>query len=546
MAKGKIKRFTPGVVFQPQAHRAMYRGVEKIVSAIRPTLGPLHGVVAIEKESKVGRPELLDDGAVIARRIIQLPNRDEDMGAMYLRQILVNLHDSVGDGGATAALIFLETYKGGLKYIANGGNAMRLRENLEKATLTILDELERMSFSLEGKESLARLAESICYDPELAKMLGEIFDVIGEFGRLDIQTGKGRTLAREYIEGMYWNGAIFSREMIIDPSLGRAQLEDTAILMTDLDISNPRTMIEVLETAIRANLKTLLIIAKTISEPALAVLLMKQNQEKIKVVAAKTPGLSIDDHREGLEDLAALVGGRLYLQATNDDLHRIQSSDFGFARKAWADQRYFGISGGKGDPKFLRQHIAKLRKSFSNSEDEQVRRHLRERVGKLLGGSAILWIGDPSPISAQARKELAERTAEAMRGAMHHGVLPGGEIALLACKKRLLEKYHFAQETDERAAYHILAAAVEAPIQVLLENAGENPFEILAQIKAADQGYGYDVIQRKVIHMANAGILDSAAVIREATYRAIYGAALALTVDVLIHRTKPPTAFHTT
>src|SRR4030042_98891 len=135
---------------------------------------------------------------------------------------------------------------------------MLLRENLEKATASILDELESMSFMLEGKDALARLAETICYDPELARMLGEIFDVIGEFGRLEIHTGKGRTLEREYIEGMYWNGAIFSREMIPNPSMGRAQLEDTAILMTDLDISDPQIMIQVLETAVSANIKSLL------------------------------------------------------------------------------------------------------------------------------------------------------------------------------------------------------------------------------------------------------------------------------------------------
>ena len=546
MAREKAERQTPSVIFQPRTYQGMLGGIDKLVALIRPTLGPVHRTVVIEKESKIGKPELLDDGAVIARRIIQLPNRDEDMGAMYLRQLLWNLHETAGDGTATAALIFHTIYKEGLKYIANGGNGMLLREILEKATPFILGELESMTFTLEGKEQLARLAETICYDPELARMLGEIFDIIGEFGRLEIRAGQGRSMQREYVEGMYWHGPIFSREMMPDPLAGRVQLEDAAILMSDLEITDPQIMLQILETAVAANVKSLLLVARTISAQDLALLLLKPNQEKIRVIAAKTPGLSIDDHREGLEDLAKLTGGRPFLQAAGDNLLNIQASYFGFARRAWADHEYFGISGGKGDPRQLRQHIAALRVAFANSDDPQARKRLQERIGKLLSGSAVLWIGDPSPIAAQARKELAERTAEAMRGAMHSGVLPGGGLALLACKPFLLERYHQAVDPDERAAYRILARAVEAPIRALLHNAGAEPVEILAQITAAGRGCGYDVIQRKIVNMAEAGIVDSAAVVREAAYRAIHGAALALTVDVLIHRANPPAVYQST
>jgi len=546
MVNSKTQRRTPGVVFQPRTHQGMQRGIDKLVAAIQPTLGPLHGVIAIEKESKVGRPELLDNGAIIARRIIQLENRDEDMGAMYLRQMLAALHESVGDGSATAAVIFSTIYKMGLRYIMSGGDAMHLREHLEKAAVLLIKELEPHSVMLEGKEALTRLAETICYDPEIAKLLGEIFDVIGEYGRLDVQIGKGRGLEREYVEGMYWNGAIFSRHMISDPNLGRAQLEDAVILISDLEITDPQSMIHVLDTAVNANIKSLFLVASTISDQVLALLLTKKNQEKILVVAAKVPGLNINDQRENLEDLAFLTGGRIFLKAAGDSLLTISRSDFGFARRAWADHQYFGVSGGKGDPRRLRQHIAELRIAYQNCNGGELRQRLQERIGKLLGGSAILWIGDPSPITAQARLELAERSSEAMRGAMHRGVLPGGGVALLDCQKKLLDRYHSARETDERAVYHILVSAVEAPIRALLQNAGENPDEILAQIKAAGEGYGYDVLKRKLVHMVTAGIVDSAEVIHQAVYRAIYGAALILTVDTLVHRATPPEVYHTT
>ena len=546
MAKEKSNRQIPGVVFQPRTYQRMQRGIDKLVAAIRPTLGPIHHNVLIEKESKVGTPELLDNGAVIARRIIQLPDRDEDMGAMYLRQLLWTLYENAGDGTATAALMFHTIYKEGLRYIVSGGNAMRLRENLEKTTPLLLNELAGMAFMLEGKDQLTRLAETICYEPELARMLGEIFDIIGEFGRLEIRADQGRTMEREYIEGMYWSGGFFSREMASKPGSGRAQLEDTAILASDLEIREPLAVLHILEIAAGANIKSLLLIAKTISEQALSILLMKPNQDKVRVVAVKAPGMSSDDHREGLEDVSILAGGHPFFQVTGEGLRGLKASDFGFARRAWADQQYFGIAGGKGDPRQLRQHITALRAAFVKSDDPQRRKRLQERIGKLLGGSAVLRIGHPSPITVQVRKELAERTAEAMRGAMRSGVLPGGGVALLACKPLLLAKYHQAEDPDERAAYRILARAVEAPIWALLENAGQEPVRIQAQIAAAGRGYGYDILQRKIVNMAEAGIVDSATVIGEALYRAIHGAALALTVDVLVHRSNPPAVYHTT
>jgi chaperonin GroEL (HSP60 family) len=207
-------------------------------------------------------------------------------------------------------------------------------------------------------------------------------------------------------------------------------------------------MCEVLETAINLKINSLLIIARSISEQALSLLLMKQNREKIHAVAVKNPGLNIDDHRESLEDLRVLASGRVFIQIAGDNLRNIRASDFGYARRAWADHQYFGISAGKGDPRLLRQHINALRTAFKNSKDNKLRRRLQERIGKLMGGSAILWIGDASPTTAQARKELAE-TAEARVvpcavGLFRVGRLPSWDV------KATIEKYHQAVDTVNR------------------------------------------------------------------------------------------------
>ena len=247
------KERTPGVVFQPAAYQALQGGIDQLVNVVRPTLGPRPRVVAIDPIVKSRSPELLDDAGVIARRIIQLPNRGEDMGAMLVRRLLWRIHDQFGDGAATAAVIFQSIYNQGLRYIVAGGSPALLRRHLDGSIRVILDELTGMSFPLEGKAGLAQVAESICYDPVLAKTLGEIFDIIGEHGQLDTRSGRSREIKREYVEGMYWKGSVFSRLMITDLTELRVKLDNAAILMTDIIIKDPRLIAPVVAMAMKAN-----------------------------------------------------------------------------------------------------------------------------------------------------------------------------------------------------------------------------------------------------------------------------------------------------
>jgi len=543
MARSKAKDWqTPRVVFQPRVQQGMRRGITQIADAIRPTLGPLPRVVVNESKLYVGQPEFLNDGAVIARRIVQLPNRDEDVGAMYLRQILWKLHETVGDGTATAAVLFETIFSRGVRYLSVGGNAMLLRQHLEKATEIILDQLDEMTIQIRGKEKLSGLAETICYDPALACMLGEIFDIIGPDGILDIRSGPSRGLEREYVEGMYWNGAIFSRAMITDVALGRAQLEDASILISDLDAHEPQDLIPLLEAAMQAGIKSLFLVLGSISERTLAVILAKPNREKIKVVAVHAPTNNADARRQALEDLAVLTGGRAYLAAVGDTLHGVAIENLGRARRVWANSENFGIVAGRGDPRKLRGHIAELRAAIQNIKATDEHKRLRERIGKLMGGSATLWVGGVTVGELERRKEMAESTAGAMRGALREGVLPGGGAALIACRGLLERKLHQAQDPNERAAYDILRRACEAPLHTLLLNAGHDANEILPAVYRAEAGCGFDVLRGQVVDMSQAGIFDAASVVKAAVFGAIHGAALALTVDVMVHLKNPPDA----
>lgn len=530
---------TRRVVFQPATYRGIQRGVNKMVEAIRPTLGPQPRIVAIDRILDERMPELLDDGSVIARRITQLANRDEDMGAMFIRHLLCRLHERVGDGTATAAVLFQSVYNESVRYLAAGGNAMRLRSYLEKGMRAILDHLTGMTVQVAGKEKLAQIAETICYDPPLAKMMGEIFDIIGEYGRLEIRSGRSRDLEREYVEGMYWEWGVLSRQMITDQNRLRTEMENAAILISDLEIEDPPQLLPVIALAIEANIRSLLIVAGKLSDGAIALLLANNDPEKFQAIAVKTPGWGKDEQAAALEDLAVLTGGRPFINVAGDTFSQVNLEDFGRARRVWADLRNFGIIGGEGNPRALRQHIASLRVSFERTDKPVLRERLRARIGKLMGGSAVLWVGGATELEITACQELAKRTAAAMRGAMMEGVLPGGGVSLLACRPVLKRMLDQSTDPDERAAYRILIRAVAEPIRTIIANAGYDASEIMAEIKLARSGHGFDVKSERVVEMAQAGIFDAATVQKAAVHGAIASAALALTIDVLVHHKKP-------
>jgi len=549
MATSSAKFQRPRVVFQPDVHRGMLRGIEQIVSVVRPTLGPLPRIVLYDKTigSTSRAPELLDDGGTIARRIIQIPGRDADVGAMFVRQLLWSVREDVGDGTATTAVLFDAAYRGGLRILAAGGNAMRLRTHLDRGLREILSELDGLAGKVEGKAELTRLAKAITRDDELGKHMGEIFDIIGEYGRLEIRKGQGRYFDREYVEGMYWEGGLLSRTQIADIQRQRTELENAAVLMTDLEIEDPRDLIPVFALCSVAKIENLAIVCRRMSDIAIGMLVLNKEKGKINLdaIGVKVPGVSSSKQRYSLIDMAVLTGGRPMFKAAGDTLKSVKLTHLGRARRLWADRSNLGIIGGKGDPKVLRAHIARLREAHRNAPDADTRDTFSERVGKLMGGSATLYVGGITKTEQDYVKEQATRAADAMRGAMQDGVLPGGGTALLACQPMLRARMAEAQEPEERAAYRILLETMEAPTRALLENAGYEPGDILGKIVAAGPGMGFNVMTGEVADMSAAGIQDITTVVKAAVRSAVGGAALALTTDVVVHRPNAPEALST-
>lgn len=522
------------LVFQPNTYTALRRGINQIVDAVRPTLGPLARTVAIAPIVGSGKPELLDNGGIIARRIIQLPDRDEDVGAMLTRQMLWQLQEDVGDGTATAAVLFQSIFDQGVRYVTAGGSPVRLRAAFENGLRIILDELDRMTIPVKGENGLVGVAHSVSHDAQLAQALGEIFHVLGEDGHLEIQSGRRRDHGYDHVDGAYWmHSGVFSPSMLT--AEGSIQLEKAAILISDLDIDDPHQLVPVMRAALQANTRALVIVARTLSEKVTGFLATNKQTSKFHAIAVKTPGVQVDDQAFALEDLAVLTGGRPLVKAAGQTLESLKPDDLGYARKAWASRTNLGVIGGKRDVPRLRQQIADLRAALNDeNDDSEKRKKTRLRVGRLMGASVTLRIGGTTDSEIKFRKSVAERTAEVLRGAVAEGLLPGGGTAFIACIASLQRLLDQTTDVDERAAYRILIQALREPFRAILANAGYDPSEIQAQI--GDSCCGFDVETGRVVDMARAGICDVAAVQKAAVKAAVLTASLALTIDVLAHR----------
>lgn len=533
----------PGVVFEARAREGMQRGVNQLVDAVRPTLGPCPRVVAVEHTFRQRTPELLDNAGVITRRIIELPDRGADVGAMMLRHMLWRVHEEAGDGTATAAVLFQAIYNRGMQFLAAGGDGQALRRHLERGLAAILEELDRQTRPVQGQAQLTALAESLCFDEPLARILGEVFTIVGEHGLAEVRIGQGRTIERQYTEGAYWQSGGLSQLLYADQALLRSDLADVAVLISDLDLDDPRQLMPLITATMQRGVGSLLIIAASASETVTAMLLAaSRDPERFRAMAVKTPGVGLVEQAEAMEDLALLTGGRRLLKAAGDTLRGFGVDDLGRARRAWCDRKYMGVSGGRGNPRALRRQIDALTAALARADEPLKRGALRQRVGRLYGGSATITVGGATESEITMREERAKRAAELLRAALREGVVPGGGVALLACRSRLRAMLEASADLDAQVAFRILLRAVEEPLRVIASNSGHEPADVLARLQGAAEGVGLDALTNTVVDMAEAGIYDVAAAQKVAIRAAISGAATALTVDTVVHKRNPASA----
>jgi chaperonin GroEL len=461
---------------------------------------------------------------------------------MFLRQALWRVHEVVGDGTATCAVIFEAVYRHCRRYLTAGGNVMQVRRYLDEGMRLVLAQLNDMICPVEGRNHLTRVAQSLCYDPDLAEALSEIFDILGPDGSFEALSGRGRELEREYVIGSHWKSELLSQAFTTDSPQFRAEVHDAYVLITDLELKEQRQLLPVFDAMKDIEQRALLIIARQISESVSAVLAAARQKGGYQIVAAKTPGSTVTDQAMALEDLGLLTGGRPFVAVAGESLENMRLEHLGRVRRAWVDRNHLGIAGGKGDPIKRRARLQQLRKILAAADETDKRSQLESRIGRLLGGSAYLWVGAATEAELEVRKALADRAARSLRSAMCEGVVPGGGAALLACLPVLTPVVRTSQDSDQRVAFGALYTALQAPFRAIVANAGFEPGRLMPDAERFDNRTVFDVLSGGFVDANHAGIWDAAAVLKTTVQTAIASAALALTTDVIVQHKKPKIA----
>lgn len=524
------------LLFSTSARRALMRGVEKAAKLVRPTLGPIARSVAIQPLTGDNRsPEILDDGGTILRRVIELKDKYESMGAMIMRQLAWRVKDEVGDGTTTAVVLADAIIRESLRYIEAGGNAMIIRHGIEKALRVILDELDAMKVPVSTQEEITRVAAAATGNEEMGRYLGEMFDIVGADGTITVEETQRATLDRRYIEGVTWDKGYVSPYMVTDRERMEAMLDSPVVLITDHWLKDASQLIPLMQRLIEAGEKSLFVVANDFEGDALALLVTNTLHKRITTIGVKAPGHG-DRRLRVLEDLAILTGAKVISLDAGDMIQDVQLNHLGRAQRIWANKDYFSIIGGAGDPQALRDRLVEVKKDikwFKEKKEDYEYDKARERLGKLSGGAAILTVGAATETDLKLLKARAEDGVRTVRAAVEGGIVPGGGIALLACVPKVLA---IPATGDEVVGLRIVARALEEPMRRIILNAGLEDAPIVERVRQAGPGYGFDARTGEVVPMIEAGIYDPARVVRAAVEAGVSGAMMIVTTETLVLR----------
>ncbi len=528
----------PDVILGHKSRAGMLRGFESMARLLALTLGPTGGNIANNRDSSRG-PEVLTDAATVIRRIIQLPDRVEDVGAMMMRHIVWNVREEVGDGSATTAVLAVSLAREVERMVAAGANPVFLRRGIEKATRVTIKALDDMSIPLEGEDRIAAVATAATGDEEIGKVLGEIFDVLGPDANIVIEPYVATFHDRAYHEGARFKGTFVSPSLLTDPVRRTAILDDVYVLVTDVPFDSTESMKNVLEQVLKVGGKSVLIICKMMSDKAIGVLVANNERSVIRSCAARHRTLG-EVRRGALENMAVLVGAKPLRDMSLTESRDITIDMFGRADRAIVAGDHFTIIGGKGDKKAIRERSRLLRKQIRESYDPEEREDLRLLLVHFSAGVGELRIGALTEQDRQRLTEVAEQAIKAVVSGMESGIVPGGGAAFLACVPAVEA---LKLEGDEAIGAQVLARALEEPMRCIATNAGAHPPLVITDTRRAGVGYGFDVHSKKVVDMVEAGIMDPTRVVKRALQLASSGALMLVSTEALVLHRKPDETF---
>ena len=525
---------TPALVFGAAAHAQLLIGFTAVTRAIAATLGPSQGAIL----SSLGRaaPEPLTDSATIARRIMALPDRRANVGAMLARNLVWRQHQLAGDGGATALVLAHAILTCAHRYAEAGMHVMALRAGIQAAAATATDMLRSMSRPVAGECDLAAVAFTATGERRISALLGEIYDILGPDASVTVEELVAPYLEREYHHGGQWLAFLASPYLMTSQEERVAVLSSACVALYAGDVETLNEVRPLLEILGEHGHTQLLLVANRIAGDALSALVQNHQRGRLRVVAAtmRRPG---ELNRADFADLGALTGARVLDPALGETLRSIGAADLGSSERVKADVTALTVMN-RRDAAPLRTHIAALRAQIAAgyAGDDAERTELRQRIGRLSGGVATLKIGAATAVETTVLRQRAAQGIGAITSALRDGLAPGGGVALLACAAAAA-----GARVQGEAAYgaSAVADALAAPLRRIAQNAGQDPDAVLAEVRRYGLGYGYDAIAGRVVKMADAGIYDSVGVLTAAISVAASAAAIVLTTDTLVLKRAP-------
>jgi chaperonin GroEL len=516
------------VRFSDDARQRMLRGVNILANAVKATLGPKGRNAVLEKS--FGAPTVTKDGVSVAKEI-ELKDKFENMGAQMVKEVASHTSDEAGDGTTTATVLAQAIIREGLKAVSAGRNPMDIKRGIDKAVITAVEELKKISKPSKDSKSIAQVGTiSANGDESIGKTIADAMDKVGREGVITVEEGSGLENELEVVEGMQFDRGYLSPYFINNQQSQTAELEKPLILLVDKKISNIRELLPLLEGVAKSG-RPLLVVAEDLEGEALATLVVNNIRGILKVASVKAPGFG-DRRKAMLQDIAVLTGGTVISDEVGLSLEKATLNDLGEAKKVVVEKENTTIIDGAGKQSDIKARIESIRQQAEEATSDYDKEKLQERVAKLSGGVALIKVGAATEIEMKEKKARVEDALHATRAAVEEGVVPGGGVALIRALKAL-DKLEGANE-DQTVGVRILARSIEEPLRQIVENAGEDAAVILNKVKEGKGTYGYNAATGEFGDLIEQGILDPTKVTRLALQNAASVSGLLLTTEVMV------------
>ncbi len=525
------------IVYGEDARRKLQSGIDQLANTVKVTLGPKGRNVVLGK--KYGAPLVTNDGVTIAKEV-ELEDPFENMGAQLIREVATKTNDVAGDGTTTATLLAQAITHEGLKNLSAGANPMVMRKGIEKAVAAAVDSIKSHSVPVSDSAAIARVGTVSSGDEAVGALIAEAMEKVGTEGVITIEESKTAETGLEVVEGMQFDRGYISPYMVTDTDKMEAVLDDAYILITDKKIAAIQEILPILEPVVKAG-KKMIIIAEDVEGDALATLLVNRLRGNFNCVCVKAPGFG-DRRKEMLQDIAVLTGGTVISSQLNMELTEATLNDLGRCRQIVVTKDTTTIVDGAGDPEDIQARAHQIRSAIATTTSDYDREKLQERLAKLSGGVAVIKVGAQTEVAMKEQKLRVEDALNAARAAVEEGIVAGGgtaQVNAIAAVEALIGTLH----GDEKTGARIIAAALQAPIRQIAQNAGVDGSVVFEKIKNSGKvGYGYNAYTEEYVDMIASGIVDPTKVTRSSLENAASIAACVLTTESLVAEKPNPEA----